>query len=264
MPGEARTSKVILSEATIMVGPRADVFDLTPAKHSLGLSKQVKVDVTHGFAELTQGVTQQVAFSVNNSIESVVNAEIYEFTARNLAYAAQIDATGTAFDEAENMFSLGADFDDADTTLTLGTGEGTSVAAGDYLVVQRDKGDTVAVVKVASVATDVVTLATGFGAPTGETFTALNSRVFRVRKPITVGETDSPLYGIKLVGVMPENRRPITLIFPKVRMQKGLMANFDASNFSSMPFEFKPLALLTSDAHYAELPGNKQFMILPA
>lgn len=265
MPGEAKTSKFLLSDATIMVGPRADVFELTPAKHSIGLVKAVRAEVTHGWSELTQGVTNQTVYSVNNSIDSMISGEVYEYTARNLAYAAQIDATGTDYDEVSTILTLASEHDDTDTTLALGTGEGASTAVGDFLVLQQSESDVVAVVKVASIAVDTVTFDAAYGLPTGVTWAVATTRVFVVKKPVKIGgASGDTLYGVKIVGLLPENRRPVTLIFPKVRIMKGLSVAFDSQNFSNMPFEFKPYALTPADAFYADLPNNSQFMVLPA
>ena len=264
MPGEAQSSKFLLSDATIMVGPRADVFDLVPASHSLGLVKSVRAEVTHGFTELTQGLVNSVVYSVNTSIEPMIAGEIYEYTARNLAYGAQLNGDD-GFTELETVLTLASEHDDADTAIALGTGLGSNVTAGDFLVLQKDSGDTIAVIKAGTVTTDSVAIASGYGLPTGVVWPVATTKVYRVRKPIKVGQqTDDSLYGVKIVGLLPEGKRPVTMIFPKVRIMKGLSVAFDTQNFSNMPFEFKPYSLIPGDAHYAEFAGNKSFMVLPA
>lgn len=267
MAGEAKTSKFLLSEATVMIGPSDKVFELTPADHGIGLTKSVRMEVTHGWTELTQGVTSQVVYSVNTSIESMISAEIYEYTAKNLAYAAQLDATDVNYAELALTMTLAAPIDDSDTDIVLTTGQGTNFAVGDYVVLQKNAGDTVAVVKISAKSTDTLTIDTagGFALPTGVTWTVAGTKIYRVRKPIAVGESETPMtYGVKIVGLLPEGKRPVTMIFPKVRVMKGLNLAFDSQNFSNMPFEFKPYALLPEDDFYATLPVNGQFMVLPA
>jgi hypothetical protein len=98
MPGESKTTEFLLSQATIMVGPQAKVFELTPALHGIGLVKNVQVTADIGFVELTQGLANQTVSSVNNMINTKISAEVYEYTARNLAYGAGLDASGSGFD----------------------------------------------------------------------------------------------------------------------------------------------------------------------
>lgn len=265
MSGEAKTSKFLLADATVMVGPRADVFELTPALHSLGLAKRVQANAEPQWAELTQGISKQVVFSVNTGINSTVSAEIYEYTARNLAYGAGIDASGVSYDEFTTTFALASQLTDASSTIPLATGAGASFTVGDFLVLQKDESDLVCVIKVGSVATDTITPAAGYGLPTGVTWPVATTRVFRVRNPLKVGtQNDDGLLGVKIVGVMPDNQRPMTLIFPKARIQKGLNVAFQEEDFANMMFEFKPYALLPADTFYADFAGNKSWMVLPA
>lgn len=263
MAGEAKTSKFLLTEATLMIGPMANVFDLTPADHGVGLVKNVRAEVTHGWTELTQGVEQQVVYSVNNSIESMISAEVFEYTARNLAYGAQLDGSAANFAEFNTILTITTQLTSASTTIVLNTGGGASFTAGDFAVIQHLANDTVAVVKIASISVDTLTIAAGWTMPANTTFTTTGTRVFRVRREIQVGaSTENSLFGVKIVGVLPEQKRPVVLIFPKVRITKGMSLAFDSQNFSNMPFEFKPYVLLPTDTHFAKFETNKQFMVL--
>lgn len=265
MPGLAKTSKFLLSDATIMVGAQADVFELTPADHSVGLTKNVRMDVTPGFTELMQGVTNNVVYTVNTSNEVTIGGEIYEFTARNLAYGAGVDASGAAYDEYTTVMTLASEHDDADTTIALSTGMGANFAAGDFALLQQSEGDTIAVVKIASISTDTLTIASGYALPADVTWAVATTKVYRVRKPVKIAAGGASTHvGVKIVGLLPENKRPIAMIFPKVRITKGLSLAFDTQNFSNMPFEFKPLALLPSDPFYADMSNNESFMLFPA
>lgn len=264
MSGEAKTEKFLLADATIMVGPRADVFELTPELHSLGLAKRVQVNAEPQWAELTQGITKQTVFSVNIGINSTISGEIFEYTARNLAYGAGIDASGAAYDEFTTIFALASEHDDADTSIALATGAGASFQAGDFMLLQKDESDLVAVIKCGTVTDDSVAIAAGYGLPAGVVWPVATTRVFRVRKPLKVGtQTDDGLLGVKIAGVMPSNQRPVVMIFPKSRIQKGLSISFQEEDFANMMFEFKPYALLPNDAFYADFAGNKSWMALP-
>lgn len=266
MSGEAKTSKFLLANATIMVGPMANVFDLTPVDHSLGLTKQVTMNVDNKWTELTQGVTQTTVYTVNTGVDATLTGEIYEYTARNLAYAAGLDATGAAFDEDLATYTLASSHTHTSTAIALSTGGGTDFAAGDFVLLQQNLGDTVAVFKVASKSTDTLTPTSGYNFPANITFAVSTTTVYRIAAAAVVkvgAQTDTGLFGVKMVGTLPQNDRPIVAIFPKARIQKGLNLVFQEGNFSNMPFEIKPYALVPADAFYADFSGNKQALILP-
>lgn len=268
MPGEARTSEFLLSTATLMIGPRASVMELVPAKHSLGLIKNVQVSQEMGYTELTQGVNNAVVASVNTSAVPRISGEVYEYSARNLAYGAGLDGSDTAYDPIVTQTTLSANLtvtsgNKGSLVLATGGAVAAGFAAGEYGVLQDlNAPDKVHVFKVASVATDTLTLATGYELPVGETFNAATSVVYRV-KAIKVGQVPKqPTFGAKLVGLLPETGEPVTIIFPKVKITKGLGAAFQTDNFSNMPFEFTPYPILSGDPYYSDFGSLKSWKIL--
>ena len=263
MSCEARTSDFLLSTATLMVGPRDKVMELTPEKHSLGLIKNVQVGTEPQFVSLTQGVEAVEVASVNVANPAKLSGEVYEFTARNFAYGAGIDAGGVNFDPITEQYSLGAVISNGGATITVGTGEGADFAIGEFFLIQdTDQEDRVHVGKVASKASDVLTLASDYTMPTGTTYAVATTVIYRVRNIKVGSQLKRPLYGIKLVGTLPESGEPITAIFPKVRITRGLSLAFSNENFSNMPFEFMPQALLPTDPYYSDYGGKKTFSLL--
>jgi hypothetical protein len=263
MAGEAKTAEFLLTTATVMIGPQAKVMELTPAEHSIGLVKNVQANAETGFTELTQGIQAQVVASVNTSNQTRISAEVYEYTARNLAYGAQLDGTDEAWDPITEQYALATAITTGGTSVALTTGSGADFAPNDYIVLQDlNTPDRVHVGKVASVATDTITLASGYAMPSGAAFPIATTAVFKVRS-IKVGSvTKQPVYGMKMVGLLPETGQPVTLIFPKVKITKGINLAFQTDNFSNMPFEFTPYALLPSDPFYGDFGSQKTWQLL--
>lgn len=262
MAGEAKTTEFLLSTATVMVGPAADVFGLTPDKHSIGLVKNVQAGADPKFVELTQGINAQVVMSVNTELQTRISAEVYEYTARNFAYAAQLDGSDTSFDPLTVVSTLSADAATG-TTLNLSAGDGADWEAGDYGAMQDgDSPDKVHIFKVASVAVDAVTLDEGFAIPATVTYSKLTTKIYKVRN-IKVGAVpEQPVFGVKMVGLLPGSGQPVTLIFPKVKITKGLNLAFQTNDFANMPFEFTPYALVAADPFYAEFGSTKTWSLL--
>ena len=92
MAGEARSDSFLLGTATVMIGAQADLMNLNVA-NSVGLVKNIMLQTTPGFTELTQGVKNTLVYSVMTSNKSMVQGEMFEYTSRNMAYALSIDGT---------------------------------------------------------------------------------------------------------------------------------------------------------------------------
>ena len=271
MAGEAVTSDFLLSTATVMIGPQSKVMELSPALHSIGLVKNLQVTSTPTFVELTQGMNAQVVSSVATSTASTVTGEVYEYTARNLAYAAGVDASATGiltgltpgFDPTALSYTLATAITVGGPTVVLGAGGGAGFVVGDFVVIQDlATPDHIHVGKVSVIATDTLTLATGYTMPTTAVFATATTVIYRVRAIKVGAQATQAVMGAKIVGILPNTAEPVTLIFPKVKIIKGLSLSFQNQNWANMPFEFMPYASLPSDAYYADLGASKTFMIL--
>lgn len=248
MPGEAKTTDFLLGTATVMFGPPAEVFDLTPADHGCGLMKSVSVTAEPAFTDLTQGVKNNNVYSIMTGNVVKASAEIYEYTASNLLYATGLNGgthmapTGTS--------TLATAAAAADTSIEVETGDGTNFATGDWIVVEDGATDKIVVRKVASVAVDVITLE----APALANPIPAGSKV-RAKSMIEVGsKEDQPFFGCKIVGSL-ANGETLGLIFPKVRITNGFNISFMTDDFQNMPFEMTMYDLVTSDPQYATFGG---------
>lgn len=262
MAGNAKTNKFMLSTATVMLGPLADLHALNPTQHSIGLVKNFQFTGEAQYTELQQGIRNAIVMSVRTGEGLRTSCEVYEFTAKNIAYAAGLDGSGTTFDVVEEMSALGAEAAATDTDLVLAAGPTETIEAGDYLFVQKGQDDYVHIVKVQSydsMAT-TVTVASGFEIPAGMTF-PIGARVGRLKR-IDVGTSATqPELACKVVGILPKDNTPFTILIPKVKITRGLGISFASDNFTNMPFEMTPYEMVMDDPFYDEY-GNAQAILL--
>lgn len=261
MAANAKTNQFMIGDATIMVGAMADAFNLMPDKHGLGLTKNLAVRVETGSVDLTQGISQTPIFSVQNQFNTMASCEVYEYTARNLAYGLGIDASGAAFDPlASNTgpFTLATPSAAASTSVALSTGQGTTFAIGDWVILQQSE-DYVFAAKVTAKTTDTLTIDRAI--PTGLTYAVAATTVFRARSIAAVGGRNTFL-SLKAAVIMPRDKRPVPVIFPKVRITRGFDLSLGSSDFSNLPFEFQPYPLTPEDALYSSFEPGEVFKVL--
>ena len=82
--------------------------------------------------------------------------------------------------------------------------------------------------------------------PVGMTF-AIGARVWIVNEVPLNSTAEQDFFKMKVAGTLSNNERPVTLVFPKVKITKGFQINFDEGNYTSMPFEFSPYFLSAAE-----------------
>lgn len=260
MAGEAKTSAFVLSQATVMIGATDKVFELTPAENSIGLVKNFTVTSEPTYTDLTQGVKNNIVYSVmtNNPVRATM--EVYEFTSANMAYA--LGLQGADF-QTNQSYELSATVAADDTTAE--TEPGSDVASdfgqGDWIILQRqDAPDDIHLAKLDAAATYTdPTLSLSFNnwaVPTGHSGFGIGDLVKKVNRVDVGSKDEQPFLGAKVVGILPESNEPVTLIFPKLRITRGFNMAFTSDNYSNMPFEFTPFELVSSDTMYNEFKGK--------
>lgn len=260
MTGLAKTSQVLLSTATVMIGAPSDLHSLNPTEHSIGLVKNVSISSDPQFAELTQGIQNDVVMSIKNATGLRMSMEVYEYTLRNMAYAAGLDGSGTSFAPITTTWTASAD--PAGLSVKVTTDISSELSAGDYIFIQNGQDDVVHIGKVASAAfttETTITLAAGFEIPAAAGFTT-GARIGKVKRLDVGGQTSQPELGAKIVGLLPKNNEPVTILIPKLRITRGLGMSFSADQYSNMPFEFTPYAGIPSDPHYSEYGAASMVM----
>jgi hypothetical protein len=374
--GSAKTESFNLGAATVMIGPKEDVLDFTPEKHSIGLVKNFTFSSSDQYLDLTQGIRNTVVYSVKNGSDITASMEVYEYTPRNLAYALGLE--GFELVEGADLALKEAVNGDMSTTEIKVTAASDSSASDflqdDYVVIQGNKSsneDLVFIGKLAEAAFDpgtapqvavngtvldlmkalkqandgvaVLTIEKGhmkvlagaeqtvtcsekfktvFGITEGErgpltgtveisakdvlgtlsfanndevtisidseeiaealikTSPAADSsasytltfdrpipegfnfiagdRVHKVNL-IPVGSAeDQPTLAAKVVGILPEGKKPVTIIIPKLRISNGFNLSFQTDQYGNMPYEFTPMEQVMSDPLYKEY-GDKGF-----
>lgn len=126
--------------------------------------------------------------------------------------------------------------------------------AGKFGYLQEGQDDAVHIFKVASVAYSspdtTVTIAAGYAIPTGVAFSAAAGRVSLVNKLDADPSLGNKNFSMKMVGIMPEGNKPITLLLPKVKITKGFSMSFSTENYGNLPFEFSPYTPVATDPGY--------------
>lgn len=252
MAGEAKTTEFMLGTATVMLGAQADLLDLNPTEHSLGLVKNLTVTSEPSYTELTQGVKNTIVYSVMTQNNVRANMEVYEYTAKNLVYALGLDGSGYTPSTVTSA-TVGVT-NTAATSIAVTAATGANFSVGDWIIIELAK-DNAIVRKIDSISTDTLTF-------TGATTQEIPAGTpVRVSSEIDVGSKDNqPFLSCKIIGLTAENE-PITILFPKVRIINGFNLAFSTDDFQNLPFELTIYDLASTDAFYADF-GNRNGMIL--
>ena len=264
MPGQPRTNAFLLSSASVLIGPMASLFSLNKTAHSIGLAKNVVIASQPGFVELTSGITNNVVMSVKNADQLTASMEVYEYSARNLAYAAGLDGSGVAWDPNNTIWLSSGAAAAAATTITVGSDITADLAVGDWIYLQNGLDDYVHVAKVSARAfatgTTTITFA-GYPIPAGITF-PIGTRIGEVETIELGAALPQPDLAARIIGIMPKDNRPIVVDFPKIKITRGFNLAFQTDNFTNMPFEFTPYSLVSTDTLYGEF-GDAKMRLYP-
>lgn len=254
---DVQKSAFSLSSATVMMAPAltTDVFSLTPALHSVGMVSEFNVSVESSINELMNGVAQATVDAKRTNIKPSITGNVYEMTAQNVMRAMALSGTPSAIRRGVASAAIASAAVSVSVTSDPIPGEASSaitgvgdVPSGSTILIQRVGGETdyVFPTKTTGVATGTgpytLPIAAPYAIPAGLTFPA-GSRVWVI--PATgVGPIDADdLFGVKITGTLSNFDRPVTAVFPKVRMVKGFQISFNETQYGSMPWEMQPLLL---------------------
>lgn len=266
---QSMTNKFNIGVSTMMIGPMDKVLELTPEEHSVGLIKNFTITSETNEVTLTQGLRNTQVDSQVTGVTTQITADVYEYTAKNIAYAAQL---------AGEDFSLTGNYK-LKTAITGGSSATAVVIKDVPASAQADlaEGDTIALQCTSTKDYDKIWLGKVSGTPTwtadaddenkgslsitldkaipsGWDF-AVNDSVFFVNL-IPVGSDESqPYYGVKIVGILPNGNEPFTVIVPKAKVTDGFNINFTTENYGSMPFQLTPYDMTKDD--YVKHPELK-------
>lgn len=253
MAGEARSEAFLLGTATVMLGEPADLFSLTPSANSIGLVKNFSLGADASYTELTQGVRNQVVFSVKTGNKIMASMEAYEYTAANLSYALGLE--GYAAPAAVNTTTT---VQATSTVSLLKLLSAATLTVGDYITIQTGAQDNVFVRRIAGIATNDVTLDVALPA------VPATGAIVKKANVVPVGsQTDDTVLSAYIVGTIADGTE-VAILLPKIKVTKGFNMAFNSGDFQNMPLEFTVYDLIPTDAHYARFAeyGNCSAMIL--
>ena len=258
MAGEARSINFAVGTATIMLGAPADLRNFTPATHSIGLVKDVKIMAEASYIKLTHGIRNSVVHSIKTGEPVSMGASIYEYNAKNWTYALGFAGYDVALTAAStNVTTAVAANPAGEGTVDVATAASFNV--GDYVMIQVGTDDEVYPRRVSAKTTTTLTFDADFvdiAIPLGAT----------VRKCsiVPIGrKSEQPFLAAKIVGTMADNVE-VCIEIPKLRVTKGFDLTFQTSDYANMPFEFDVYDLVPADPEYArsrdEFDGAPAFL----
>lgn len=257
MYGLAMSNRFMLGAATLLIGPQADLFNLTRASHSVGLVKNFALTAEPTYTDLSQGVKNTVVFSVMTGHTARASAELYEFTPKNLSYVAQLN--GAALVPATNIettlsAAVTGSTGSPATSLTLTSA--TGFAVDDWILIQDPTTPDDAVIrKIGTLVTNTVT-----PNPNIQRNLAINSVVRRMNFVAVGSKVEQPFFSAIAHGTL-ANGDEISIALPKVRITNGLNLSFATNDYGNMPIELGIYDLVPTDPHYAQF-GNTPAAIL--
>lgn len=246
--GLAKTSAFMLNTASVLIGSQANLFNLTPTANSIGLVKNFKISAEPSYTELTQGVKNTIVFSVLTKNAVRASMEVYEHTAKTLAYGLGLDGS-TGYSVAAATTTSGA-VSPAATTIPVTSA--TGIAANDYIIINYGSDDNTLVRRVTTVAALNLTVA---ATPAGLTIPSGSL----VQKIATVGigsKVEQPFLSAMIIGGLADGTQGLIAI-PKMRITKGFDLDFRTDNYGNMPFEFTIYDQVAADPFYAEFAGDQ-------
>jgi hypothetical protein len=267
---DVQKSAFSLSSATIMMGKAFtdDVFGLYPSAHSIGMVSQVAVPVESSITSLLNGVAQVEVDAKRTGVSSSITANVFEMTAQNFMRSQAMSGQATQVKRGV----LAADVAGGAVSLTITSdpipGEAASamtaigdIPQGSTILIQRVNGETDYVFPTQTTAaatlntgTFTVPIAAPYAVPAAMSFKA-GARVWVV-SPVGVADiTADDLFCVKVTGTLSNFDRPVSAVFPKVRVVKGFGLSYNETQYSSMSWELKPLLL--SAGENASLPRTE-------
>jgi len=247
----AKTNKFILSEAAVMLGPQADLYNMNIATHGIGLTKNLQFQEETTFTDLTQGSTNQIVSTTKTGSNVTVGFEVYEYTAANMAYAMGLNGAGLSTQTVASTMASALTGTGSEVAFPLTSA--TGFAQGDYIAADTGSGEVI-IRKIVSIATNTITvdkpLAVGQDLASG-------AKVYVTNFVQAGGFDPSTFMAMKLL-TRTTSGDEIAVYIPKVRVTKGLNLSATSSDYSNLPFEVQAFALVSTDSFFSEF-GDKLY-----
>jgi len=254
--GSAKTGSFFLSEASIYLGPQADLYKLNPATHLLGLVKNFSLSYDVGYVELTQGVQNQIVSSTMNKSQLKASWEVFEYTAKNIAFGLGMNGAALTSSPVVTTTSGAVTGTYASPDMTLAVVSATGLVANSWIIVQGATNEEIFVDKIASVATNTLTLT--FGIPDN----LQSGATVRLATNLDLASTAAqPYLSAAAVSTLSDGTL-IRVNLPKVRITKGFTLKADTKAYANLPFEATIYNLVTTDPNYSNFVTRQAELVM--
>lgn len=242
-----KTSALVLSNATVMLGNMGEGFNLTPAEHSIGLFKEATVNAELSYTGLTQGIRQSLIDEQITAQNITISGSGYQFGLSQIKYALGMDGHGMDVTTVQAQTTLAA----TETATALTLDDASDFTVGDTLVISpRGDEDASLVAIISAISTNTVTLdrPLAMAVPSG-------SKVYKGQVLRIGGDSHVKAYKSMKVVAHTTKGLPITFIVPKVAQSNSFTMAL-GGDYAKLPFTFKSFALSSEEAGYAEYVAN--------
>lgn len=240
----AKTNAFMLGEATVMLGPQADLYKLTPTNNGIGLVKNFQLVSDVGYVELTQGVQNNIVHSTMNKSMIRATFEVYEYTSKNLAYALGMDGSGLTTNTVATTLSGAVTGSVTTPATSIDLTSATGLAQGDWILIQGAAQDDIYVTQIASLTGTTATVSPGIPAAVAD-----DSVVRKVTRTALASSVEQPFLSMAAVGKLADGTQ-VKVVIPKIRVTKGFTMQFDTKNYGNMPFEATVYRPVSTDPVY--------------
>lgn len=266
--GSPKTNKYKIGTAEVRVGILTNANKLTPS-FSVGLLDNVTVEVAQTSVDLKGGFPKFLADTAITDQEVTVTATLREYSRRNLRLMLGEGVSGA--EPVDDQSLIVTDVSAGGTAVDVTASDGTKFAADDIVIIfTQGAPENVSICRVASVATDTVTLDsdTPLLHDVNGTTTTVN---IVLGFPVAVGGvTQTNYFSMDVIEAERSTGRPIMWKFWKAALSGGLNAASNSDDFASAEFQAKILAPAASEygaggdlLHLADIiPNNPMGMYI--
>lgn len=137
-----------------------------------------------------------------------------------------------------------------------------SIVDNDELTVTIDDQDYTLIAKTTPQADTSAKYTITLSSAIPETMSFVEGDMVKKVTLLYVGSRESqPFLCAKVIGILPDGKTPVTIIFPKIRVTNGFNIGFQSDTYSNMPFEFTPFRMVKSDPQYDEHKNGMLYLL---
>jgi len=234
--GSARTTKFSIGTAELRVGPLTLANQLTD-EHSVGLIDSVSLNVEQEAAELEGGFPRKLVDTAIIRQSASITASLREYSRRNIRLMLGEGVGGVA--PADFATTLASTETAGSVVITVASGKGASFTAGDILTIYPTGApERVSVCRVASIATDDLTLDSG----TPLLFDySIGAPIFLSRQVPVGAVSQTNYFSVMMIQKENSTGRPLVWSFWKGALATGLTLETNAEDFASTELQINLL-----------------------